>query len=267
MLPVITIGSASLSTYALMYALGILVGGSRAIQAMRGISGDPDVRLRGLLLVIAGIVVGLFVPGWIESRVQALVTGGPPPPMQMRVYSGLATCLLVGYLYTCVRHHLSLLEPLDRLVGPFALGYSICRLGCLAAGCCGGAVTGSLLGMYAPDNQGAWAVRYPTQVMSGLFQFALFLLSTWLCRLKAQRRKDPRFPAWLQADGVIFYGYVFFFCLERFSLEFLRFDYHPVAGPFSLPHLYMLAGMLATLSGLFYVTNKTFTAKTEKLAK
>jgi phosphatidylglycerol:prolipoprotein diacylglycerol transferase len=138
------------------------------------------------------------------------------------------------------RCRLDLLAALDNLLPVFALAYSLGRLGCLAAGCCGGRPTEAALSLYFPDEHGVWAHRYPTQIISSVFQLLLFL---WLARARP-------WPAWLNRRGARAATYALLFCVERFTLEFLRADYRPLVGPFSLPHLWMLAGMAAVIGAV-----------------
>jgi prolipoprotein diacylglyceryltransferase len=241
MLPVIVFGAWKISTYALLYTLAALVGGSLGFWRLR----DAAAWRSGVLLTLAAIFLGLGLPSFIENHLNSLLTGQPAGPLQVRVYYGLGLGLLAFYVY-CRARRLSVLKPLDRLVPAFALGYSLARLGCLAAGCCGGAETDSFLGMPAPNTQGEWADRYPTQLMSGGFQL--------FCGLLAMRFEDWRsaIPGWLRRDGLVLYAYLFLFALERFVLDFLREDYAPLWGAFSLSQALMAAAMLAALLGLVW---------------
>jgi prolipoprotein diacylglyceryltransferase len=115
-------------------------------------------------------------------------------------------------------------------------------------------MTSSPLGLYLPDQHGNWAVRYPTQVWSGLFEVLLFVGLLRFSAWQETYRADRHVPAWLLRDGTLTFLYLFLFCLERFLLEFLRQDYMPIWGPFSLPHLLMLAGMTLVLALLYRQT-------------
>ncbi len=253
MLPELQIGTLTLPTYAVMYALAAFVGGAMAYARMRQRPGNPDQQRFALLLMIVAILIGLFLPAWIVSQAVGLISGQPAQPVRMRVYYGLACGLLAVYLY-CRKNHLPLLEPLDRLIPVFALAFGIARVGCLAAGCCGGAPTSAWVGMYLPDDFGQWDMRYPTQIMSGVFELGLFFgltrLNTW------RHRTNLKLPGWLRADGLIFYLYVFLFCLERFTLEFMRADYAPIWKGLSQPHLWMLVGGLLSLLMLWVLASR-----------
>jgi len=230
MLPVLRIGGWSAPTYAVAYVLAVLVAGSLAWRQLGRLGADAPRWRAGLPFVVLALLLGLFLPPWIEGYVRGWLTGRPPQPTAIRVYYGLGSALLAVLLYVRLRR-LDLLAGLDTLLPVFALAYSLGRLGCLAAGCCGGRETDSFLHLHLPDERGVWADRYPTQIISSACQFLLFL---WLARPRA-------WPAWLNSRGARSAVYLLLFCTERFTLEFLRADYRPLVGPFSLPHLWMLA--------------------------
>jgi len=253
MLPVLTIGALSIKTYPFMYSLAILVGGGLALWRLRNFTENPRELWNGVLLSLAALLVGLFLPAVLESRLRSLINGEPPGPVAIRVYYGLGTSLLVAYGYTRFRR-LPFWGTIDRTIPAFALGYSIARLGCLAAGCCGGRETDAAWALYLPDEHGIWAMRYPTQILSCAFQFLLF---TGLSMGKPPT--GLHLPAWLKMEGTISLLYILLFCLERFTLEFLRADLRPIWGPFSLPHILMLIAIVAVLV-LFH--QRTYQAST-----
>lgn len=240
MFPTIQLGTLALNTYSLMYSLAFIIGGLLALDRVKGDTREDHLYRNSLVLLVVFVLVGLFLPSYAESYIRSWITGQPRETPHMRVYYGLTMGLLACLLY--LRHvKLSFLHLMDRAIPVFGLAFAIARVGCLGAGCCGGAATSSPLGMYAPDSSGVWAMRYPTQIMSMGFELLLFVGLSWLYK---HRR------GWLKTEGVIFYLYIFLFCLERFALEWLRFDYRPMWGPLSLPHLYMLAAMLVVAIGL-----------------
>ena len=246
MLPSIHLGSLAISTYALMYGLAFILGGVLVLNRFNGPTREDNQRRNALVVIVLFIFIGLFLPSTAESYIKSWISGQPREPAHMRVYYGLGLGLLAGLIYLR-RVKLSFLSMADRAVPVFGLAFAIARLGCLAAGCCGGAETASAFSLRLPDTHGVWAQRYPTQIISLVFQVALFLGLTWLYR---HRR------GWLRADGMIFYLYIFLFCLERFALEWLRADYVPIWGPLSLPHIYMLAGLAAALLGMGLAVRK-----------
>ncbi len=240
MLPFITLGSLKISTYTLMYGLAFVLAGMMVLDRFKGDDRENRIRRTTLVIIVLFILVGLFLPSIAESYVKHWLTGEPLEPYHMRVYYGLGLGLLAGFIYIR-RMKVAFLPMTDRAIPVFGLGFAIARIGCLAAGCCGGAVTTSFLSMWSADTAGVWAMRYPTQLMSMGFELLLFFGLTAL-------EKDR--PDWLKAGGSIFYLYIFLFCLERFSLEWLRADYKPLLGGLSLPHVYMLAAMVAAAGAM-----------------
>lgn len=144
-------------------------------------------------------------------------------------------------------------QPLGRAFDlamlPLPLGQAIGRLGCLAAGCCYGRPTASWLGLYLPDHDGVWAMRYPTQLLSVAANLLILF-----CLLGAERRGRARAGGqrgW-PFDGFLALLYVALFSLKRFLIAFLRASGEvALIGPLSWMHLNALAG-LAVASALIY---------------
>lgn len=256
MFPSIQLGSLEISTYAFMYTLAFMIGGVVAVGRIDGTKPEDALYRNSMLVLILFIFIGLYLPSYAEVYIKSWVNGQPPEQPHMRVYYGLGLGLLACLAYLRWKK-LDFMRYADETAPVFGLAFAIARVGCLAAGCCGGAVTTSLLGIYAPDNNGMWAVRYPTQIMSMVFQLALFFGLTWL---------GGHRPGWLKARGSIFWLYLFLLCFERFVLEWLRYDYAPLLGPFSLPHIYMLAGMAAAAVGLVLAMRQE-RRKSERLSR
>ncbi|HPH97327.1 MAG TPA: prolipoprotein diacylglyceryl transferase [Anaerolineaceae bacterium] len=240
MLPFIQLGPWSVSTYALIYSLAFVIGGSLAYHRLGRAVERPEVLRNSLLLTIPGILIGMLLLAWAEAGLGYLITG-QPQTATIRVYYGLALAVVLARIYA---HRLKISSRLlgDRVLPAFALGFAIARLGCLANGCCGGAETDAFWGMYTPDESGIWLMRHPTQLLSGLSELALF----WgLSAFNAWRDQKPTHaPAWLLRDGLVSNSYFFCFGAERFLLEFLRSDFKPIWGPLSLPNLLMIPLMV-----------------------
>jgi phosphatidylglycerol:prolipoprotein diacylglycerol transferase len=243
MLPVLAIGPVEIGTYRLMYTLAILIGGAVAYLRLPEAAHDARLR-RGVLLTILGIILGLLLPG-------LLVNAGlwlhdlPPAPTPIRVYTGLGLGLVFALVWSRAER-VALLPLTDRALPAFALGYAIARIGCLAAGCCGGVITNSPLALYLPDDHGVWGMRYPLQIVSGGFQLLVFIA------LLVLDRQRSHLPAWLRRDGMLTTIYLNLFCLERFSLDYLRADHDPVWNGLGEPQLLMLAGLAGAIGLMVY---------------
>ena len=140
-----TIGSFSVPTYGLLVALGFLVGLMIVGRLSRRVGLDPDTMTNlGIYVALAAIVgakvfmilsnLGYYIesPGRIFS-LSSLQAGGV-------FYGGLLGALAVAVWYSR-RASLPPLQTADVLAPAVAIGHSIGRLGCFAAGCCWGKET------------------------------------------------------------------------------------------------------------------------------
>jgi len=241
MLPYLQIGPWEVSTYRLLYAIAIFAGGVYAYRRLPQAAHKASLRY-GILVAIFGLFLGLILPSLFTNAILWLKGLPPVPTTTGRVYYAVALGLAAAAIYARIVGG-PLLIHIDRALPALALGYAIGRLGCLAAGCCGGIETEAALGVYLPDSHGHWHARYPTQIMSGLFQLLV------LAGLLALERWPSR-PAWLCKPGVLTTAYLLLFCLERFGLDFLREDHYPVWGALGQPQLVTLAGAAAAAAAL-----------------
>jgi phosphatidylglycerol:prolipoprotein diacylglycerol transferase len=93
------------------------------------------------------------------------------------------------------------------IILPLILG--VYRIGCILNGCCYGLETDGFFGVYLPNISGAWARRYPTQILLLVFDLALFFV-LWKWRLK-----DP-------PDGKTTLVFLLSFSIFRLLLDGLR---------------------------------------------
>ena len=234
MFPIIEIGSIHLSTYGAIYGLAIVVGGMLGLHRL--VQGGIPMHhaTRFVVLPIWGGIAGAFLAGGIASLLRSFTTGGIPTWQGGTAFMGaLIGGGSVALLY-CRRYGLPLGRAFDLWWLFVPLGQAIGRLGCLAAGCCYGKPTDSWLGVYLPNVHGDWMVRYPTQLMSSAANLLIFVGLLAFERYGAHRRgKGQGWPF----DGFLFLLYVNLYCFKRFTIEFLRGDYNPVVGPFSVTHI------------------------------
>jgi len=246
MLPAVDIGPWELSTYILAYVLGALAAGSFSVFRLRRLDIPLLTILRAVLLVTVSGFAGAYLARVLSTIQHYLDTGA----WQWVGGSSFTGGLIGGVAMLALLCRLSGL-PLglvfDQAMPAVALGQAIGRLGCFAAGCCFGRPTHSWLGLYLPDDQGDWAVRYPTQLLcsgADLLIMALLLV----VERRGQRRKQPWPP------GSLALLYVGLFYLKRYLVEFLRGDTMPFrsfgAIPITHGQLYSLAGLL--LVGLLF---------------
>lgn len=228
----ISIGSFSLPTYGVLVALGFLVALFLASRLAKRAGLDVEkVNNLGVYLALAAIVGAKLLliaqnweyyaanPGRLFS-LSALQAGGI-------FYGGLLAALAVAFWYP-KKVGLPPLSTADVFAPAVAVGHSIGRLGCFAAGCCWGR-----------PSDAPWAVEFtnpvahetvgvplgihlhPTQLYeaAGTFLIALFLLA---------RFRKPHAP------GTILGLYLVVYSTFRFAVEFLR-DHAERSFPFGLP--------------------------------
>jgi phosphatidylglycerol:prolipoprotein diacylglycerol transferase len=124
---------------------------------------------------------------------------------------------------------------LDVAAPILALGEAVQRVGCQLNGCCYGRETHGFLGLYLPATGGRWAMRYPTQALTGLFCLGL---AVWLW----SRRRRTSFPGELALIYVVLYG------TGRVVLDSMRGDERVVLG--ALTSHQVAALVMAIAAGL-----------------
>lgn len=234
MLPTIEIGSLNLNIYWVIYSLAIVVGGMLAFHRLIQGGIPTHHATRGVLLVIWIGLAGAVLGRGLVYLLQTFILTGTITWVGGSAFMGaLIFGSIVALLY-CQREGLSLGRSLNLGGAAIPLAQAIGRLGCLAAGCCYGKPTDSWLGMYLPDVNGVWMVRYPTQLMSSAANLLIFIGLLAFERYGMRRRGKAK-EGW-PFDGFLFLLYVDLYCLKRFSIEFLRHS-DPVIGPFTLAHI------------------------------
>jgi phosphatidylglycerol:prolipoprotein diacylglycerol transferase len=218
----IHIGRFFLPTYGFLVSLGVLVGLWISVRNCErlGIDGEKAWNL-GILVVLCGIVgakllyvINQFIENtghWSEIFSLATLQAGG-------VFSGGLLGALLAAAWYVNRHHLPALRTCDAFFPGLALGHSIGRIGCFAAGCCYGKETHHFWGVtftnpLAHDITGTPLniPLEPTQLLESAVEFANFLFLMWLLK----RRKF---------DGQVFGAFLFIYGVARFFLEFLRGD-------------------------------------------
>ena len=216
------IGRFFLPTYGFLVALGVLLGlwiSVRNAQRL-GIDGDKAWNF-GILVVLSGIVGSklLYIinqmiehtatPSEIFS-ISTLQAGG--------VFSGGLLAAFAAAAWYVWRNHLPPLGTCDAFAPGLALGHSIGRIGCFAAGCCYGKETHHWWGVTFTNPLAAEITGTPlgkplepTQLFESAVELANFIFLMWLLK----RRKF---------EGQIFGAFMFIYGIARFFLEFLRGD-------------------------------------------
>lgn len=227
MFPVLlNIGRFTLHTYGLLVATGFLVGIYVARSFARRFGQDPEqifnLAVYLALAAMAGAKLFLVFQDW-RSYVHdpgSLLSVGFLESAGI-FYGGVIAALVVLTLYVH-RQKLRWLAVGDAVAPGLALGHSIGRLGCFAAGCCWGKPAH---GFWAVTFHNAYANAtvgvplnvplYPTQLIESAAEAGMFLLLWRLARRRA-------FEGELTAVYLLGYGVI------RFLVDFLR-AYEPQA--------------------------------------
>ena len=128
-------------------------------------------------------------------------------------YGGLIGAIIMVYIY-CRAFKIPFLKSMDLFSPTVALAHSVGRIGCFLAGCCYGIHTEGPLGVTFHDSPVApnGISLFPVQLLeSGLNAILCVALL-----LYARKHRPP---------GRVIGLYLIIYAVERFCLEFLRFDY------------------------------------------
>jgi phosphatidylglycerol---prolipoprotein diacylglyceryl transferase len=211
-----------LPTYGLLVSTGVLLGLWISVRNAEriGINGDKAWNF-GILVVLAGILgakILYVITGLIDHDLRAgdiftistLQAGG--------VFSGGLIAAFITAAWYVWKNQMPPLGTCDAFAPGLALGHSLGRIGCFAAGCC-----------YGKETHHWWGVVFrnplanqitgtplnvplePTQLMESVVELANFIFLMWLFK----RRKF---------DGQIFGAFLFIYGVARFFIEFLRGD-------------------------------------------
>lgn len=244
MLPTIEIGALRLNTYWLLYSIAIATAGLLAYRRL--LRGGVTARqaLNGLLLIFWGGLAGSVVLKGLAVALRDLALTGVLAvglDQGSAFLGALIGGIGAGWLWFR-RCGLSLGRAFDLWIVPVPLGQAIGRLGCLAAGCCYGKPTDSWLGLYLPDHDGFWAVRYPTPLLSAAADLLIFSVLLRLERTLSRRSS-------VKSPGALFSAYLLLYAAKRFAIEFLRADTTlRLAGALTLTHVFYAILFLTVLA-------------------
>ena len=215
-----TIGSFSLPTYGLLVVAGLLVGLLIAGRLGRRVGINPDhVTNLGVCLALSAIVgakLFMILTDWgyyLEhpSRIFSFATlraGGV-------FYGGLLAALATAFWFSR-KYGLRPLQTADVFAPAVAIGHSIGRLGCFAAGCCWGKPSSLPWAMAFTDPAARDYVGvplnihlHPTQLYEAGGTLLIGLVLLW-------RFGKPHPP------GAIVGLYLILYSAFRFGVEFLR---------------------------------------------
>jgi len=215
-----TIGPLTLHTYGVILAVAFVAGLWMASQQARKAGLDParitDMAVYVLIAGLVGAKLLLVAVEWSyftrhpREIFSILQSGGV-------FYGGLLGALPVAWWYAR-RHSLPGWQTADVLAPSVALGQSIGRLGCFAAGCCFGKPTDVPWAVVFRDVYATRQVGtpidtplHPSQLYESLATILIFTVLIWMARHK-------RF------HGQVVLAYITLYAIARFGLEFFRGD-------------------------------------------
>lgn len=221
MYPVLfSVGGVEVRAYGVLLFLATLVGLWLLTWRARRM-GLPVAHLTGF--GVGAVVCGLAGARlWeIASHWSAYATGGDGMLIAL-AYGGLAAPggIIGLILWTGVfaqRTHTRIGDWLEALTPIIPAVEGLARWGCFLNGCCYGKETASPLGLYLPDLDRHWAMRYPTQIAHSLLALAIAGALWWLSR-----------RPW--ATGRLFPTFLMLYGADYFILDFWRADALPVWG-------------------------------------
>ena len=118
--------------------------------------------------------------------------------------------VLIAMLLFNKKTKFSFFETTDFIAPLVPLGLGFGRIGNYINGELWGKITTSSFGVYAPDQIGQWAIRYPTQLYEAFLEGLILFFILWL-----YSKKNPPITS-ISALFLIFYG------TFRFIIEFIR---------------------------------------------
>lgn len=209
-------------TYGALVATGVIVGLIVASRLAERQGQDPEKAWNlGIIAVLAAIVGAKLLLiindfGWYAAHpreifsLSVLQAGG--------VFYGGVLAAIAASIWYMRSNHMPGLRTCDAFAPGLALGHSIGRIGCFAAGCCYGKPTSHWWGVtFTNPLAKAWVgtplnVRMePTQLFESAVELINFFVLMWLFKRK-------RF------EGQVIGAYLFLYGVARYFLEFIRDD-------------------------------------------
>lgn len=252
----IDLGRFEIPTYGLLMAAAFLAALRLGIGLARRDGIDAD-RITGLWIVIlVAAIVGakgmLYVVEWryYAANPRALLTSWRSAGVY---YGGFVAAAFAGWV-AARRAGLPIGAVSDLAAAPLALGQSIGRLGCLAAGCCYGRPTDLPWAVTFSDPRAARITGVPLDVPLHPTQAYLSLDALLLCGLLLLLRRVKRRRGW--ADGVVFWAYVVLSGASRFALETLRDDPRGTVGPLSTSQAFAVVAVTVGAAALLALSRR-----------
>jgi len=216
------IGPVALHTYGLFLAIAFIMGIWITSRNARKEKIDADsIWNLGLVILCASLVGSkllLFITDFSYYAANPREIFSLSTLRSMGVYYGGLLVAFGAAVWYAKKRRLPARRLADCIAPGIALGQSIGRIGCLAAGCCYGAPANvpwaiTFTSSYAAENMGTplYIPLHPTQIYESLGTLFLFGYLTW----RLTRR---------HITGQIMAEYIGIYAALRFVIEFFRAD-------------------------------------------
>ncbi len=243
---VFQLGRFSISSYATLVSLGILLGLLATYLQSRWRRFDIRTAMDAALwALVAGVIggriayVAIYWP-YFSAHPREIFS----PSQGGLAFQGAFLAGTLGLLGYSLWTQTSFWDLADIVVPGLALGQAIGWIGCLLAGCGYGLVTRSMLAYDLRDIYGIMAYRYPTQAMISVLNLAIFIILLGLVRGIGHHRLPP---------GMVAAVYLVLNSAGLFFLEFLRADETVYFGTLRWSQLVEAAEFVAALLALSYL--------------
>ena len=224
---ILDLGWFKIASYGLMVAIGMLVGVWIATVRAKKMGESSSLILDLTVWVVLAGIIGarffyVFIEGWTEvlSRPfgQTLIYFLKIRQGGLSFFGALAFSVPVGIIYL-LKRGVNLWKIADIMAPSIAIGEAFARIGCFLNGCCFGnpCPSDAFYGVEFPvdsipyQHYGGAVSVYPTQIISSINAFFIFLILSFLLRHR-------------KFDGQIFWLFVLMYSVTRFFIDFIRGD-------------------------------------------
>jgi phosphatidylglycerol:prolipoprotein diacylglycerol transferase len=252
---VFQLGRLSISSYAALVSVGILLGLMATYLQTRWRRFDVRTAMDAALWALAAGVIGgriayvtIYWPYFSAHPTEIF-----SPSQGGLAFQGAFLAGVLGLLGYSLWTRTSFWDLADVMAPGLALGQSIGWIGCLLAGCGYGLVTRGMLSYDLKDIYGIMAFRYPTQAMISILNLVVFVVLLGLARGIGHHRLPP---------GVLAAVYLVLNSAGLFFLEFLRADETVYFGTLRWSQLVEAAEFVAALLALSYLWTRRRRAAT-----
>jgi phosphatidylglycerol:prolipoprotein diacylglycerol transferase len=239
-----------IGTYGVMMVAAMAAGVLLALAIARGYGYHPGSFINYCLLIIAGIIGGALLVGFIIFLPERIGRGFIDYPPALVSWGGIGGGLaaLVLIKFKCKESFLLLA---DIATPGYLIGLGIGRLGCLFAGCCYGIYTSSCIGITFSDPMAPASLMkqplVPTQLIS-----ALFLMSAGLALIPVILRR--------KYTGLGFGCSAILYSMFRFFIEYWRADPRLFIFGLSDGQIFSIIYFMAGVAVVIYAVRRSYNA-------